>query len=389
MKIKVVNKIAPEGIRVFPDTFHVGPDINDPDGMLVRSSSIDTRLYPTLLAIARAGAGVNNITVEQATEQGICVFNTPGANANAVAELVFILLGAYARNLHLGFRFFQNLTHLNNAQINEEVEQKKSQFKGFELAGKTLGVIGLGQIGIRVANGGTSRGMKVVGFDPTPALANIHALSAEVRLARSIDELLQAADIISLHLPLNQKTEGLIDQAFLEQVKPDTTLINFARGPIVVEGAVLAALNSGTLQAYLTDFPSKAFLNHPKAICTPHLGASTQESEGQCAIMAATQLKNYLEFGTITHSVNFPTAESIPKDIIVCRLIMINRDIPGMIGFATQVIGRHHINISSYINESNGQIGYNIIDLESAPPASLIKEIESNPDVVRTRCIML
>jgi len=387
MKIQILNNIASEGLAVFPSHYQVGTKIDNPDGLLVRSASIDTELFPSLFAISRAGAGVNNITVDKATNQGICVFNTPGANANAVAELVFIMLGAYARNIHLGLRFFQNLTDLDDAGLNKEVEQKKSQFKGFELAGKTLGVIGLGQIGVRVANGGASREMKVIGFDPYPALANIHTLSPNVSLARSMRELLQEADIISLHVPLNPKTEGLVNQSFLEHLKADAVLINFARGPIVVNRDVLNALDSNKLRFYLTDFPSTTLLNHPKVICTPHLGASTEESEEHCSVMAATQLKNYLELGSITHSVNFPTAESIPKDTIACRLIMINQDIPGMIGFATQVIGRHNINISSYINESNGQIGYNIIDLETSPPQDLIKEIESNKDVIRTRSI--
>lgn len=387
MKIQILNSIAKEGLDVFPGSYEIGPDITMPDAIMVRSSIVDTELFPSVYAISRAGAGVNNITVDKATQQGICVFNTPGANANAVAELVFIMLGAYARNIHLGLRFFQNLKNLDDDQIAREVEQKKAQFKGFELAGKTLGVIGLGQIGVRVANGGTSREMKVLGFDPYPAMANIHALSPDVTLARSLQEILRESDIISLHVPLNPKTQSLVDQTFLEQVKPDAVLINFARGPIVVDSDVLKALDTNKLRFYLTDFPSKALLDHPKVICTPHLGASTEESEEHCSVMAATQLKNYLEFGSVTHSVNFPTAESIPKDAIACRLIMINKDIPGMIGFATQVLGHHGINISSYINESNGQIGYNIIDMESLPPKALIKEIESHKDVIRTRSI--
>nr|MBF0221102.1 3-phosphoglycerate dehydrogenase [Desulfobulbaceae bacterium] len=387
MKIQILNSIAREGLDVFPSSYEVGPDITAPDGILVRSSPVDTELFPSAYAISRAGAGVNNITVDKATQQGICVFNTPGANANAVAELVFIMLGAYARNIHLGLRFFQDLTDLDDDHIAREVEQKKSQFKGFELAGKTLGVIGLGQIGVRVANGGTSRGMRVLGFDPYPAMANIHALSPDVTLARSTQEILRESDIISLHVPLSQKTEGLVNQAFLEQLKADAVLINFARGKIVVDSDIIKALDSNRLRFHLTDFPSRLLLGHPKVICTPHLGASTEESEEHCSVMAATQLKNYLELGSVTHSVNFPTAESIPKDAIACRLIMINQDIPGMIGFATQVLGRHGINISSYINESNGQIGYNIIDLESRPSEALIKEIESNKDVIRTRSI--
>lgn len=387
MKIKIINTIAAEGLRLFGDAYQLGHDLDNPDGIIVRSSPVDTDDYPGLLAVSRAGAGVNNITVEKATNQGVCIFNTPGANANAVAELVFVMLGICARNIHLGQEFCRSLHSLDDNAIARKIEEQKSQFRGFELAGKTLGVIGLGQIGVRVANGGESREMKVIGFDPYPALNNIHALSPSVQLARSMTELLARADIISIHVPLNDKTRGVINAAFLKQVKRGAVLINFARGPVVDETAVVEALQSGVLRNYLSDFPSKKILCHPQVICSPHLGASTEESEEHCAAMAVTELKNYLEYGTISHSVNFPTTESILKDTVHSRLIMINKDIPGMIGFASQIIGAHGINIASYINESNGKIGYNIIDLESAPPQELLQEIAANPDVIRTRII--
>ena len=350
MRIKIINNIAKEGLSQLGSNYTIGPEVTHPDGIIVRSSQVDTSQYPDLLAVARAGAGVNNITVEAATQNGICVFNTPGANANAVAELVFVMLGICARNIHLGNDFCQSLANLNNADIANRVEQQKATFKGFELAGKTLGVIGLGQIGVKVANGGTSRNMRVIGFDPYPALENIHTLSPKVKLARSMQELQNVADIISLHVPLNDKTRGLVNKSFIEKLKPGTLLINYARGPIVDEEAVLQALKTGSLGSYLTDFPSKNILGHPQIICSPHLGASTEESEEQCATMAVNELKNYLEYGTISHSVNFPTTESILKDDVTCRLIMINRDIPGMIGFASQTLGSNKINIACYIN---------------------------------------
>lgn len=389
IKILQLDKIAEEGLKLFGDKFEIGRDLKDPDGILVRSSKVDVDDFPSLLAVARAGAGVNNITVNKATEKGVCVFNTPGANANAVAELVFVMLGTCARNIHLGTNFCQGLSGLSNTEISTQVETQKAQFRGFELAGKTLGVIGLGKIGVIVANGGITRGMKVIGFDPYPALENIHSLSSDVILARSMKQLLSLADIISIHVPLNDKTRGLINKKLLDQFLSGTILVNFARGPIVEEEAVLAALDNGHLSNYITDFPSKETICHPRIICSPHLGASTEESEEHCASMAARELIGYFEYGTISHSVNFPTAESIPSDNVHSRLTMINRDIPGMIGFASQIIGSHEINIGSYINESNGSIGYNIIDLETEIPSRVLAEIEKNSDVIRTRLIRL
>ncbi len=386
-KIKVINTIAQEGLDLFGDGYLFGPEGSPPDGIVVRSSQVDCDEYPSLLAVARAGAGVNNITVEKATQRGICVFNTPGANANAVAELVFIMLGMAARNIYQGISFCQGLAGLDDATISSRVEERKKAFRGFELAGKTLGVLGLGQIGVRVANRAVDQQMQVVGFDPAPALGNIHGLSPQVRLSRSLADLLHQADILSLHLPLNAKTKGLVEREILAQLPPGAILVNYARGPIVDEQAVLAALASGGLASYITDFPSAAVVNHPKIIVSPHLGASTEESEEQCACMAVSELKSYLESGTITHSVNFPTVESIPAANVRCRFIMINRDVPGMIGFASQIIGAHGVNIASYNNESNGAIGYNIIDLENDIPAGMVAEIEAHADVIRTRII--
>ncbi len=388
MNIKIINKVAPEGLALLGENYHIGSEVKNPEAVIVRSSKLDTSAYPGLLAVARAGAGVNNITVDQATKDGICVFNTPGANANAVAELVFMMLGVWARNIHMAHDFCNSLAELDDEKISCRIEEEKSNFKGFELAGKTLGVIGLGQIGIKVANGANYRHMEVIGFDPSPALKNIHALSPNVTLARSMSELQAKADIISLHMPLNDKTCGMINAEFIRCLKPGTALMNYARGPIVNEEDVLKGLDSGQLESYINDFPSQATLRHPKVISTPHLGASTGESEEQCARMAVTELKNYLEYGVITHSVNFPAAEANIKDNVTCRLIMINNDIPGMIGFASQILGDQHINIASYNNQSNGNIGYNIIDLESCPTPELIAQIEENPDVIRTRLIV-
>jgi D-3-phosphoglycerate dehydrogenase len=387
-RVKILNSIAQEGLELFGAGYVVGPDEKDPEGILVRSAAVDTDDFSSLLAVARAGAGVNNITVEKATDKGICVFNTPGANANAVAELVFIMLGISARNIHLAMEFCHDLTGLNDKDVAEKVEAKKKAFRGFELAGKTLGVLGLGKIGVRVANGGIQRQMKVTGFDPSPALENIHHLSPDVFLARNWREVVDRANVLTLHMPFNEKLRGFINNNVIRRLPRGAILINYARGPLVNEADVLEALERGRLDSYITDFPTAAMLKHPKIISSPHLGASTEESEEQCACMAVKELKAYLEYGTITHSVNFPTVESIPSDNVHTRLIMINRDVPGMIGFASQKIGTSGINISSYLNESNGSVGYNIIDLESAIPDDVIAGIDAHKDVIRTHTIV-
>ena len=386
-RIRTINRIASESLILFGDKYRIDPDEKIPHGIIVRSSPVDTDMYPGLLALARAGAGVNNITVDKATERGICVFNTPGANANAVSELVFTMLGIWVRNIHRGMAFCSGLSGKTDKEINESVEKEKAAFKGIELAGKTLGILGLGKIGVAVANSGLHRYMNVIGFDPYPLLENIHALSPQAVIARTIGEVIRKADILSIHVPLNNKTEGLINAERLKDMKKGGVLINYARGPIVDEAAVLESLDAEHLDGYLTDFPSASLVGHPKVLVSPHLGASTEESEENCATMAVKELIDYLEYGNITHSVNFPNVESIPGGNVHTRLIMINKDIPGMIGFATRLLGENNINIISYLNESNGNIGYNIIDLETSVPYELVAEIEANPDVIRTRTI--
>ncbi len=386
-RIRTLNRIAPEGLELFGKNYSTGNQQDKPDALIVRSAPLDTADYPSILAVARAGAGVNNITVAKATEAGICVFNTPGANANAVAELVFVMLGLAVRNIIGGIEFVRGLVGLDDRGLSRQVEERKAAFKGFELAGKTLGVLGLGKIGIRVANGGIERRMRVLGFDPYPAMENIHQLSPEVEYVRNRSELVRQAHVLSVHMPYSEKTKHLVNAELLRQLPKGAILVNYARGGIVDEQAVLAALDSGQLEHYLTDFPSAALLAHPRVFATPHLGASTEESEEHCAIMAVTELKSFLEYGNVSHSVNFPTVESIPADNAHTRLTMVNRDVPGMIGIASRIIGAHNINITSYLNESTGVIGYNIIDLESPIPKKVLDEIQAQPGVVRLRTI--
>ena len=386
-RIKKMNAIAREGLELFGERYLLDENEENPQGLVVRSSPVELAGFPELLAIARAGAGVNNIPVDEASDKGICVFNTPGANANAVVELIFTMLGIWLRNVHYGVSFCQGLTGLDGAKLNEEVEARKKMFKGEELAGKTLGIIGLGQIGVRAANMGVHHNMRVLGFDPFPVMDNIHGLSPEVELAKSRREVLEQADYVSVHVPLNKKTTGLISTEFLETMKDGALLFNYARGPVVDEDAVLAAVESGKICGHISDFPSEKLIGHEKILLTPHLGASTSESEENCACMAVKELKGYLEYGNITHSVNFPNVENIPTVWVHSRLIMINHDKPGMIALVTNILGKYDINIMSYTNVSNGTIGYNIIDCEGPVPPEVQKEIGANDGVIRTRVI--
>lgn len=387
-KIRKINAIAKEGLKLFTEKFTVSPEEADPEGILVRSSPVNVDDYPSLLAVARAGAGVNNINVERATEKGICVFNTPGANANAVVDLVFPMIGVWRRNIYAGIQFCRSLAEMEPDKVSAEVEKRKSAFRGDEIAGKTLGVIGLGQIGVRLANGGAHRFMQVRGFDPSPAMANIHQLLPEVTLCRSIRDTVGSADIVSLHLPLNDGTRGLVNREFIAKMKKGAILVNYSRGPIVDEDSVIEALDGGYLEAYICDFPTARNVGHPKVLATPHLGASTSQSEENCACMAVREISSYLEYGNVVHSVNFPNIESTPSDKVHSRVIVINRDVPGMIAFASNIFGNNGINIASYLNQSNGRIGYNIIDVETAVPKKVLKEIQKNPDVIRTRTIL-
>lgn len=387
-RLKKINAIAQEGLNLLEDNFTISDDEQDPHGILVRSTKVDTDDYPSLLAVARAGAGVNNITVDKATDKGICIFNTPGANANAVVDLVFPMIGVWNRNIYRGIEFCKSLTSIEPEKVSAEVEARKAAYRGNEIAGKNLAVIGLGQIGVRMSNGGVQRHMNVKGYDPSPALQNIHMLLPEVTITRSVATVLKDADFVTLHLPLNDRTKGLVDREFIGKMKKGAVLINYAREPIVDEDAVLEALESGQLSCYLSDFPSAKTIGHEKILTTPHLGASTSESEENCATMAVKELAAYLEYGNVVHSVNFPNIESIPADKVHTRLIVINKDVPGMIAFATNMIGKYGINIESYRNQSNGKVGYNIIDLEAAVPEELLAEIMENENVIRTRTIV-
>ncbi|MCW5211398.1 3-phosphoglycerate dehydrogenase [Desulfobulbus sp. TB] len=387
--IAILNAVASEGLDIFGEKYQLHADAQDALGLVLRSSPVTLDDYPNIVAIARAGAGVNNIPVDEASERGICVFNTPGANANAVVELLFTMLGISLRNLHQGMDFCEGLSAVAEDKLNAEVEARKKMFKGSEMSGKTLGIIGLGQIGVRAANMGIYHNMRVIGYDPYPVMDNIHDLLPEVELAKARRDLLAQADVVSLHVPLNKNTKRLVNQQFIDFMKEDALLFNYARGPVVDEDVVIKALENGKIAGHISDFPSAKFLDHEKILLTPHLGASTAESEENCACMAVKELKGYLEYGNITHSVNFPNVEIIPTVWVHTRLIVINKDRPGMIGLMSNILGKYGINIMSYTNQSNGTLGYNIIDTECAVSPDVCQEIESVQGVIRTRIIPL
>ena len=385
--VKTLNKISAKGTDLFGKNYSIGDNESSPNAVLVRSAQVDTDAFSDdLLAVARAGAGVNNITIDKAGGRGICVFNTPGANANAVAELVFTTLGIALRNIHKSLAWITSLQGKEDKEISEAVEKNKSAFVGTELAGKTIGVIGLGKIGVLVANGAIGRGMKVLAYEPYPSVKNMLMLNSTVNVVQTLDEVISAADVLTVHVPFMPATKGLLNETNLANFK-GSYLLNFARNGIVTEGGVNLFLSKDKNNAYLTDFPGKPDLSNPQILSFPHLGASTEEAEENCATMAVEQLKNYLEFGIVHNSVNFPTVESHPSASTKHRIIVINHDVPNMIALISKVFGDAGINISSFKNESNGKIGYNLIDLDSSVPQSLLDSFKKIEQVIRVRVI--
>jgi len=386
-RILVLNKLSAEGLAILSENFDVEWHAN-PDGIIVRSMKVDTDNYANVSAIARAGAGVNNITVDKATKRGICVFNTPGANANAVAELVFIMLGVYARRVASALEFVRQLNGTDD-EISAKVEAEKSHFSGFELNNKTLGVVGLGKIGVLVANAGIGRGMKVVGYDAHPTLENMHQLNSQVTCAMRMEDVLSKADILSVHVPLKDETRNLIGAGQICPMKPGCVVMNYARSGIYNDAAVIDALDTNRLAAYITDFPTANLLKHERVICTPHLGASTAESEEKCAVMAAKQMTNFLKRGVVSNSVNFPALEVFPSQGTVTRLVVVNKDVPNVIAEVSGILGGAGVNIHAFFNASNGQIGYNLVDVKTDVDEQLIGQIRLLPNVIRTSKICL
>ncbi|MCB1907628.1 MAG: phosphoglycerate dehydrogenase [Rhodocyclaceae bacterium] len=384
-KIRTYNAISVKGLDRFPrERYEVAGDLPRPDAFLIRSQKLhDIEFPPTLKAVGRAGAGVNNVPLPRCNEQGIVVFNAPGANANAVKELVLAGMLLAARDIYQGMRFVEGLAPQEG--LDPLLEKEKKRFAGSELHGRTLGVVGLGNIGSLVANMGLALGMKVVGFDPAISVEAAWRLSSEIEKMDNLNSLFGRADYISLHLPALDATRGLINDSLLGCVKPGTVLLNFARGEIVDREAVKRALDQQRLRRYVSDFPASDTLGHPRMLQMPHIGASTAEAEENCAIMVADQLIDFLEHGNIRNSVNFPQI-SLPRSTPV-RLTITNRNVPSVLNKITAIIAEHNINIVDILNKSREAIAYNIIDLDEHPGDDALAAMQAIDDVVNVRVI--
>jgi len=385
-KILTLNNISAVGLDRLPrDRYEIASEIQHPDAILVRSAKMHGMEIPaTLKAVGRAGAGVNNIPVKEMTEKGIVVFNAPGANANAVKELVLAGMLMAARNIPQAWKFATSLEG-DDAFLHKAVEDGKKNYVGFELPGRTLGVIGLGAIGVRVANAARALGMKVIGFDPGITVERAWELSADVQQATSVDEVLVKSDFVTFHVPLIDTTRNLINAERLKFMKDNVVVLNFAREGVVDEAAMVEALNSGKAHAYVSDFPTNATKNHPRCITLPHLGASTAEAEDNCAIMVVDQVRDFLENGNITNSVNFPEVKLPRKGSH--RLAIANKNLPDMVGQMSHILGSHKVNIAHMVNESRGDVAYTLIDVEGEVSAEAVDAIRAIDGVLNVRVI--
>jgi len=361
-KILTLNNISVEGLKRLPrDSYEIASEIQHPDAILLRSFNMhDMEIPASLQAVARAGAGVNNIPISALGARGIPVFNAPGANANAVKELVIAGTLLAARNLCSAWQYVNELDG-DGADLNKKVEAGKKQFVGYELPSRTLGVLGLGAIGVQVANTALSLGMRVIGFDPQMTVQRAWELSSGVQQARSLDDLVARCDVLTMHIPLVDSTKNLINAERIGLMPHGSVVLNFSRAGIVENAAVLAALEEGKLASYVTDFPSRELMGHDKVIGLPHLGASTHEAESNCAVMVANNLRDYLEHGVIRHSVNFPEVDMPRAD--AHRLTLANANVPNMVGQISTVLADASLNIEDLLNKSRGDVAYTIVDL--------------------------
>ena len=383
-KVLTLNNIAVEGLRrLSRERYEVASEISHPDAILLRGHNMHEMDIPdSVAAIGRAGAGTNNIPVDAMSSRGVPVFNAPGANANAVKELAIAGMLIGARNLCRASEYVAALTETGEA-LEEVVEAGKKQFVGFELPGKTLAVVGLGAIGVEVANTALSLGMKVIGFDPAITVRNAWQLSAGVEHAETMDQLFRHADFVTLHIPLIDATRKLVNAERLALLNDGAVLVNFARGGVVDNDAIMSALDSGKLHSFVTDFPTRALIAHPKVVALPHLGASTTEAEENCAIMVAENIKDYLENGNIRFSVNFPQAR-LPR-LQAWRITLANANVPNMVGQISTCIANAGLNIEDLLNKSIGELAYTIVDVNAEPSQELLAEIAAIEGVLTLR----
>ena len=382
-RILTLNAISARGLARLPEHYTVGGDVADPDGILVRSANMhDMVIQPSVQVIARAGAGTNNIPVKKLSERGVPVFNAPGANANAVKELVIagMLLGA--RNLVPALKFVEGLSG-SDEDMHKATEAGKKQFAGMELPGRTLGVIGLGAIGSHIAEAAIRLGMNVIGFDPAITVDAAWRLPSQVKRAENVEDVLRMADFVTLHVPMLDATRNLINAQRIGTMRPGAVLLNFAREGVVDNAAVVEALDAGKLHAYICDFPANALKGHARVVALPHLGASTGEAEENCAVMVAEQLVDYLENGNILNAVNFPNVSMARESAY--RIAIANANVPNMVGQISSVLAAAGINIHNMVNKSRGDMAYTLVDVDSAVTAAVMEQLSAIAGVLAVR----
>ncbi|MEX0374461.1 phosphoglycerate dehydrogenase [Spiribacter pallidus] len=386
-KVLTFNNISARGLDRLPrERFEVSSEIQQPDAVLLRSAKLHDWAVPeTLKAVGRAGAGVNNIPVEAMSERGIPVFNAPGANANAVKELVLAAMFLAARNICPAWAFAQTLEG-DDAAMNKQAEAEKKRFTGFELPGRTLGVVGLGAIGVNVANAAKALGMNVIGYDPQITVRSAWNLEAGVRRAHSVDEVMAAADVVTLHVPETDDTRGMINGSRLAAAREGLVLLNFARAGIVDDNAVVAALDAGRMRSYVCDFPSAALKGHDAVVALPHIGASTNEAQENCAIMAADEVRDFLETGNIMNSVNFPELV-LPRNGSGDRLTVANANVPNMLGQISSAVAEAGLNIADMYNKSRGDLAYSVVDIDGKLPGDVVERLRQTEGVLAVRVI--
>ncbi|HET7204056.1 MAG TPA: phosphoglycerate dehydrogenase [Steroidobacteraceae bacterium] len=385
-KILTLNNISVRGLERLPrERYEVASEIGHPDAILLRSADMHAMDIPeSVLAVARAGAGTNNVPVAKLSQRGIPVFNAPGANANAVKELVLAGMFLAARNICQAWAYVRSLEGDDHA-IETAVEKGKKKFVGHELPGRTLGVVGLGAIGVEVANAALGLQMKVLGYDPQITVQRAWQLSSGVEQALSLDDLFSRCDFVTVHVPLNEHTRGLVNEWRIRLMRPGSTVLNFARAQIVDERAVVDGLDDGHLAAYVCDFPTNAIKTHPKVVALPHLGASTGEAEENCAIMVADTLRDFLENGNVRHSVNFP--EAVLARAGECRLAIANANVPNMVGQISTALAEASLNIADLLNKSRGDLAYTLIDIDAPIPGSVLGKVRSIHGVLSARVV--
>jgi len=387
-KIQTLNNISPLGLARLPkDNYEVGGEFEAPDAYILRSFKMQGMEVPaSVVAVARAGAGTNNIPVDEYAKKGIVVFNTPGANANAVKELVLAGMLVGARNISQAAAFARSLEGTDE-EITKAVEAGKKNFVGFELPGKTLGVIGLGAIGGGVANSAVALGMHVIGYDPAITINAAWNLSSQVERVNDVEEIFKRADVVTVHVPLIEATKGLVNADRLAMMRPNATILNFARAGIVDDAAITEALDAGKLGSYVCDFPSNALKGNPRVLALPHLGASTNEAEDNCAVMAAQELRDYLENGNITNSVNFPEAQLHAKEAGEARLAIASDNGPDTVAKLTGAISAAGLAVRHMVHKSRGDLDYTLIDVPAPVPADVADNLRSLPGVRNVRVI--